>query len=430
MRCKWMVGLGITLGLYVGSGFAGEIQWRPAGQPAPIASSVENAAPCSPTAWLGDPVPAASLGTPRPLSELTAQATGEQQPADPHLAAVSYSSSPSADDSPAIVRAQAPDLPPPPGSAVPPFPGTGEVPAPSGSTWLGNGYQRFVGGVTGIFQTNGERHPFQSDHCEDGFISPVSSPFLFEDPRALTELRPVFIFQAMPSKSIGHGGDIEFLGLQGRVALTDRIDIVMSKLGWIWDEPHNAAIPSASSLSEFDFGPKYTFYRSEETLAAAGLTFQIPAGSKKAFQDTGTLSMVPYASVAQNFGKSQYGSFNAMGTMAYAASIDSERSDYLFTGLHLDYDIASAHKFYPLIELNWTHYTTSGNNPLTSGFEGGDLFNLGSQNVAGHNNLTLALGGRYKFSESMQLGSTIEFPLVGTKDLLDFRWTVDMIFRY
>ena len=82
------------------------------------------------------------------------------------------------------------------------------------------------------------------------------------------------------------------------------------------------------------------------------------------------------------------------------------------------------------MELNWTYYTTSGNNPLTSGFEGGDLFNLGSQNVAGHNNLTLALGGRYKFSESMQLGSTIEFPLVGSKDLLDFRWTVDMIFRY
>ena len=293
MRCKWMVGLGITLGLYVGSGFAGEIQWRPAGQPAPIASSVENAAPCSPTAWLGAPVPAASLGTPRPLGELTAQATAEPQPADPHLAAVSYSSSPSADDSPAIVRAQAPDVPPPPG----PQSHLSPAPARSRNRVAAPGWVMATSVSSAALPASSKRtatrHPFQSDHCEDGFISPVSSPFLSEDPRALTELRPLFIFQTMPSKSAGHGGDIEFLGLQGRVALTDRIDIVMSKLGWIWDEPHNATIPSASGFSEVDFGPKYTFYRSEETLAAAGLTFQIPAGSKKAFQDTGTLSMVP-----------------------------------------------------------------------------------------------------------------------------------------
>ena len=38
---------------------------------------------------------------------------------------------------------------------------------------------------------------FKSDHCLDSFISPVSNPFLFEDPRSLTEVRPIFIYQGV-----------------------------------------------------------------------------------------------------------------------------------------------------------------------------------------------------------------------------------------
>ena len=223
----------------------------------------------------------------------------------------------------------------------------------------------------------------------------------------------------MPSNSVGHGGDIEWLGIQARLALTDRWSIIVSKLGYIWDQVHPPAVPglvSASGFSEFDIGAQYTFIRSEETgtVGAAGLTFQIPTGPVQVFQDTGPLSMVPYVTMGQNFGKSSYGSFNVLGTIGYAASVDNKRSEYLFSGIHLDYDIANAHKYYPLIELNWTHYTVNGETRALS-FEGGDLFNLGSNQVAGHNNLTLAVGGRYKMSEAVQFGSAIEFP-VATRD--------------
>ena len=60
------------------------------------------------------------------------------------------------------------------------------------------------------------RKPFQSDHNFDHFISPVSDPFYFEDPRALTELRPIFMFQSIPHNNpVFHGGNIEFFGTQG-----------------------------------------------------------------------------------------------------------------------------------------------------------------------------------------------------------------------
>src|SRR5689334_22588699 len=37
-----------------------------------------------------------------------------------------------------------------------------------------------------------------SDHCFDSFISPLSNPFFFEDPRSLTEARGIFIDNSVP----------------------------------------------------------------------------------------------------------------------------------------------------------------------------------------------------------------------------------------
>jgi hypothetical protein len=275
---------------------------------------------------------------------------------------------------------------------------------------------------------------FRSDHCFDQFSSPITNPFLFEDPRALTEVRPIFIWQTAPSKNpIWRGGNMEFFGTQARVAFTDRWSFVMNKLGFVWSE-NNVDTPgfdSSAGFAEIWLGPKYTFLRNENTntLGAVGLTFQIPAGPRKVYQNTGHLSLVPYLSMGQNFWRSSYGSFNALGTAGYSYSTENQRSDYFFLSAHLDYDVANLHKIYPMIELNWTHYTHSGSARALN-FEGRDLFNFGSTNVSGNDNLTLATGFRYKFSEAIQAGLATEWSIVGRRDLLDFRLTADLIFRY
>ena len=65
-----------------------------------------------------------------------------------------------------------------------------------------------------------KRKCLQSDHAFDYLISPVSSPFLNEDPRALTEIRPIFLFQTIQgSTPFVHGGNIEFFGTRARVRL-------------------------------------------------------------------------------------------------------------------------------------------------------------------------------------------------------------------
>ena len=48
----------------------------------------------------------------------------------------------------------------------------------------------------------------------------------------------------------------------------------------------------------------------------------------------------------------------------------------------------------------------------------------------GGGRVSLATGLRYKFTEHFQLGTAFEWPLTSRKDLTDFRFTFDLIFRY
>ena len=118
------------------------------------------------------------------------------------------------------------------------------------------------------------------------------------------------------------------------------------------------------------------------------MTFQIPCGEDKVFQGTGTLGLDPYICFAQNIRLGGYGSINLMNTTGYVFAVDDQRSDYFHASFHIDYDIANAHTFFPMIELNWFQYTTNGKvTPVN--FEGTDLFNIGATGNSGNGYVTL-----------------------------------------
>src|SRR5262245_9548184 len=433
MRRLWSGSLGISLGLFLTAARADEYQWQPAARQ----------------------TPAVTLGRPMPLANGTRSAIVDRQ-----VTQASYS--PARLDPPVpVVHAQSPDplLPgtapapvSPPGAAPPP--GVPSIPAspaerfncgvvtepPGSGNFLNKGSHGWFRGIRdfcgGLITSEGDtpRSRFQSDHGFDELASPVTNPLLFEDPRSLTELRPIFINQGAPSSnSVWRGGQVNYLGLQGRLALTERLSVVFNEIGWIWLDP-NGDVPgfaSHSGFAELRVGPKYTFYRCEPsgTVAAAGLTFDIPIGASNVFQDTGDLSLIPYVSVGQNFGRSNYGSFNFLGTLGYSVATDSARTDYLYTSLHLDYDVGNLRKIYPFLEFNYFHYTSAGNS-LPLNFEGRDLINFGCTDVGGNTSTSMAVGARYKISEYIQFGGAYEFPVSGHRDLLDYRLTFDVIFRF
>lgn len=356
---------------------------------------------------------------------------------------------------PRVVRGQVGDAVPPP---PPPFPGGAPVqPVPNstdiynkgmvnndadlGGFWTRVGDQMrrswddVTGSVPGAFQSSPTRKMFQSDTAFEIFTSPVSNPFFFEDPRALTEIRPLFIWQDTPgSNPVWGGGSNFYYAARGSVAFTPHISLVFNRIGFstINPDPGTPTIQPNSGFSEIMLGPKITFIRSEtsNTVAAIGLTFDIPVGSSSVLQRTGHLALIPYFSFAQNFGKSTYGSFNFMNTTGYTFRTDNTRTESFYSSFHLDYEIGK--RFYPMAELNWRYYSRNGGNqPLN--FEGNDLANFGSQNVSGLNELTLALGGRIKINNWIHWGLAAEFNVLsnsGGRHLDQFRLTTDFIFRY
>lgn len=272
---------------------------------------------------------------------------------------------------------------------------------------------------------------FRSDRAFDCVVSPITNPFLFEDPRALTEIRPLFIYQKIPgSQPNFQGGDIWYLGAQTRLAFGERFSVTLNKIGGASVDANNPAYDGDFGLSEIWLGPKVTLIRDPEyaTILAAGAQFHIPIGSGSVYQDTGSLSIVPYLTFSQRFLASRLGTFNGMVSTGYSFSTDNLRSDYLYLSSHLSFDIGNAHRFYPVLEMNWFHYTTDGSARFISG-EGRDLINFGSL-AKGSSMVTGAVGGRVKLTRNTELGAAYEVPLIGNEDFFDHRFTVDFIWRY
>jgi hypothetical protein len=322
---------------------------------------------------------------------------------------------------------------PPPAAPFPTGPGDADAPVDrplNGPGWWG----RFVGTWEW-----GERPPggawFLTDCNFEGLISPVTNPFFFEDPRALTEVRPIFMYQKAPDDNpVFQGGHSEFFGLQARIAFTNRLSLVLNKFGWVALHPENPVpgVEDDTGFSEVYLGPKYTFLRRPESgfIGAAGLTFEIPLGSSRVSQDTGNLGLDPYVTLGKSFRVGGgFGSFNLLGEAGYNFSTDNKRSEFFHSSLHLDYNVANTNRFFPLVELNWFHYANPGKARVL-GFEGADLVNFGSDIEGDRDYVTLAGGLRYKFSEHLQLGGAVEFPLTQQKLITDYRLTFDLILRY
>jgi hypothetical protein len=302
-----------------------------------------------------------------------------------------------------------------------------------------------MGGGGGLFNFT-----FQSDHAFDDFVSPITNPFFFEDPRSLTEARLIVEYQKSPANNpLMRGGNTFLYTLQGRLAFNEYLSIVVHRLGFATVRPGTPFRSTAdvddfaggTGFSDLQIGPKWTFYRNpqSQTIAAIGANFEIPVGSEKVLSHNGA-AVTPYLSVGQGLGN-----FHLLGTTGYRFGISGDRSDHLFASLHADYKIGTPlGAFYPLVELNYYYYTKNGNRlqtqTITQGpnqftvpgnYEGAGAFNLGADDIKGRSILTLGAGLRYKLTENLQAGAVYEFPIVGKQNgLQNYRIGVDLIFRY
>lgn len=258
-----------------------------------------------------------------------------------------------------------------------------------------------------------------SEQCFDGFISPITNPIYFEDPRALTEIRPLFVSHQVPG-ALG-GGTVNLYAMQVRARLSENVSFIAIKDGFFT----STSPVLADGWADVGAGLKFNLLRDVENqrLWSAGFTYEAPVGSAAALQGLGSGDLHLFSSAARRIG--ERGFFMSAGGARLPFNA-SQGSTSLYNSFH--YSHLMTRRFYLLTELNWFRWIGSGDNPI--GIEGVDIANLGSAGVTGNNIVTWAYGMRFKPNRRNELGCAYEIPVSGRRDIMGNRVTADWIIRY
>lgn len=253
------------------------------------------------------------------------------------------------------------------------------------------------------------------------FISPITNPVFFEDPRIQTEARFLFLHQKIPHAA--QGGDVQLYAMQLQAALTDRLSIVADKDGFLVS--NNPLLDDG--WADVAVGVKYNLYADchLQRLLSAGVSYELPVGSTRSLQGNGDGEFHLYLTGGAEFRCD----WHWVSTTGFRLPADtSDESQVWYWSNHIDRRVTDS--LYVLAEANWYHWMRSGTNPALAGVEGVDLINLGSTGVAGNDIVTGAVGVKYKPNVHNEIGIAYEIPLTDRRDVLDNRLTVDWIIRY
>ncbi|MFO0929716.1 MAG: hypothetical protein U0736_22290 [Gemmataceae bacterium] len=310
---------------------------------------------------------------------------------------------------PAVVAPAAPPAPVVAGAAVP---------------VLGD-HSYIVGDGVAPMLGDGGRAPFESDHAFPNFIGPISSPVLSKDPRSLTEARALFIQNWLPKDHALGGGEFQAYGMQARVALTDRLTFIADKDGIVHLKTGSG--PAQTGLLDVAAGLKYTILRDVENqrLGAVGFMYEMPSGEANVYQNHGAGVWTVFGVYGQEFG-CWHVLFNESFQFGQNAR---DNVSFFFTQLHVDRQLFGW--LYPVAEVNWFQYVSSGNRGIPAAVgEGGSLINLGTSGMSGKSLCTGALGLKARINRHLDAGAVWETPLSSRKDLIGHRVVAELIFRY
>lgn len=272
-----------------------------------------------------------------------------------------------------------------------------------------------------------------SDHCFDDFISPMINFVYFEDPRSVSEIRPIFVNHWVPGTigtggAVTAGGTVQLYALQFRARLTDRLSLIAVKDGFIVDNT-NGTLDTVlnDGFADVTAGLKYNLLSDSNsgTLLSTGFTYEIPIGSQSALQDVGDGEFHFFLTGGQRF---LDGDLHLLSSVGYRLPVDNDsQSTSIHWSNHIDYRVTE--KAYVFTELAWWHFVDDAGAGLP-GIAGQDLFNLTATGVEGQSLVTQSVGMKFKPNANTEVGVAYEFPLSDFEDIISSRLMFDLILRF
>jgi len=277
--------------------------------------------------------------------------------------------------------------------------------------------------------------PLAGNRNFPNFIGPISNPVQAIDPRALTQLYPIFNSSWVSAFPPLSEGDIQLYGAGLTVALSERLAFGLNQGGYAVSHfERRRFLPRNTDPSFRDKDREgwlnlggfvqYTLIEDvpNQFLLTGGLRLEVPTGTADIFQGRGPEYLAPYFTLGKEFGE-----FHVLSTVGYQFPTGPGRdvSNTFYGTLHLDRRLFGW--LYPLVEFNWAYHVTQIDLTLPSrrGFFSFDNFD------ATGNLLTAAVGANAVLvQDRLELGAVYTRSIATQRDFDFDGLLVKMILRY
>jgi hypothetical protein len=292
---------------------------------------------------------------------------------------------------------------------------------------------------------------FPDFQCErsgrfDGFEKPIVAPYLFEDPFITTNAVPYVLWHDFPEQSVFDGGALYAAAVQLRVALTDRVALLATKDGYLWNRNGNPLLEDSQGFLNIAAGVKVRLWQDRDAgrIVSGVLRVEAPTGSSDQYQGHGDGMAVPSLSGAMRTGPVRW-----IGDLGAQIPFDGrELSSSLFYHVYAGLDVTPHAQ--PFVQLSGLCWLESGDGSLpirlkhggeldldtvqnvlaTGAFEGADVMNLGSPQVDGLDLITAAIGVHVPLGDHVTLSVAYERPITEPKGIFQQRVTTALVLEF
>ncbi len=271
-------------------------------------------------------------------------------------------------------------------------------------------------GANAGFVLFGDANPAAAkQQAKDKFVRPITSPYYHEDSFVTSDVRAWYVYHRFDDQPLGHG-DAQVYALQIRLALTDQLQLVAYKDGYLNFDTDGL---NEGGWNDVAAGLKYNFLQDYDhnLFAAVGAGYELAVGDPSVLQNDDDIRV--WASVNKGFDQLHLGA-----TANLLIPLSSDDSLRFYWNAHADYFVCDW--FSAVVEVNGYHTldNADGGGPPFSTLDVADI-------GGGPDVVTAGIGGEFRVIENLALRAAWETPVTNDSgDLFGWRITLSAVYEF